>query len=64
MRRMGSCVVEVRGFEPLTPTLRTWRPHRRDRAKHALTGGFVLSTSRCLARFLSVSRAERAQSRS
>jgi hypothetical protein len=54
--------VEVRGFEPLAPTLRTQRPHPSDRAICALTWGFVLNTSHRFAWFRSVSRAERAQS--
>ena len=54
--------VEVRGFEPLAPTLRTRRPYPSDRVICALTGNFVLIASHCFAWFLSVSRAERAQS--
>ncbi len=48
--------VEVRGFEPLTPTLRTLRPHPRDQAIYALTWGFVLIASHRFAWFRTVSR--------
>ncbi len=54
--------MEVRGFEPLAPTLRTQRPHPSDRAICTLTWGFLLNTSHRFAWFRSVSRAERAQS--
>ena len=52
----------MRGFEPLTLTLRMQRPHPSDRAKHALTGGNVLNVSHHSVWFLSVSRTRRARS--
>lgn len=55
--------MEVTGFEPVAPTLRTQRHHPSDPAICALTWGFVLNTFHCFASFFSVSRAERAQSR-
>jgi len=55
--------VEVRGFEPLAPTLRMLRPYPSDRVICALTWGYVLNTSHRFAWFRNVSRTERARSR-
>ncbi len=60
--RVKRSMVEVRGFEPLAPTLRMQRPHPSDRGKRALTGGNARNVSRRFSWFLSVSRTRRARS--
>ena len=53
--------MEVTGFEPVAPALRTLRPHPSDRAICALTWGIALIAPHRFAWFRSVSRTGRAR---
>ena len=62
LTQYGLSPVEVRGFEPLAPTLRMSRPHPSDQGMCALTWGYALIASHRFAWFRIVSRTKRARS--